>query len=209
MSETATAVATTSSNNGWYRFPIRVRAHCNPLSIEGFEYPRNPQLVPWDTMYTNNLGKASFLDVGCAYGGLLCDLGASFPDINFLGAEIRDKVVQFSQDRVKQLREKSNTHQNVWFIRTNAMKYLPNYFSKGQLSVMTFCFPDPHFKRKNYRRRIISPTLVSEYAYFLKKGGYLFTITGFCSQIFFSYLVYNILVIRCGRIRKMDAETFR
>ena len=39
---------------------------------------------------------------------------------------------------------------------TNAMKYLANFIRKGQLSKMFFCFPDPHFKEKNHRRRIIS-----------------------------------------------------
>jgi tRNA (guanine-N7-)-methyltransferase len=59
---------------------------------------------------------------------------------------------------------------------------------------MFFCFPDPHFKAKNHRRRIIrcveyraevsvmrraatSKTLLSEYAHFLKPNGRLYTIT--------------------------------
>ena len=43
---------------------------------------------------------------------------------------------------------------------------------------MFFCFPDPHFKRKNHPRRIISQRLLSEYAYFLKPGvGRLYCIT--------------------------------
>lgn len=62
-------------------------------------------------------------------------------------------------------------------MRTNAMKYLPCYFSKGQLKKMFFCFPDPHFKRTNHRRRIISPALLSDYAYLLREGGRLYTIT--------------------------------
>jgi tRNA (guanine-N7-)-methyltransferase len=44
---------------------------------------------------------------------------------------------------------------NITVLRTNAMKYLPNYFEKGQLEKMFFLFPDPHFKEKNHRRRII------------------------------------------------------
>eukprot|EP01126_Amoeba_proteus_P053831 TRINITY_DN6580_c0_g2_i3.p1 TRINITY_DN6580_c0_g2~~TRINITY_DN6580_c0_g2_i3.p1 ORF type:complete len:127 (-),score=22.99 TRINITY_DN6580_c0_g2_i3:77-457(-) len=60
---------------------------------------------------------------------------------------------------------------------TNAMKYLPNYFYKGQLEKLFFLFPDPHFKKSNYRRRIISPTLLAEYAYVLGVGGKLYTVT--------------------------------
>ena len=42
---------------------------------------------------------------------------------------------------------------------------------------MFFLFPDPHFKGKNYRRRIIQRTLLAEYAYLMKSGGILYTIT--------------------------------
>ena len=36
---------------------------------------------------------------------------------------------------------------------------------------------DPHFKAANHRRRIINTTLVTEYAYLLAPGGWLYTIT--------------------------------
>ena len=36
---------------------------------------------------------------------------------------------------------------------------------------------DPHFKAANYRRRIIQRTLLAEYAYLLRPGGMLYTIT--------------------------------
>ena len=36
---------------------------------------------------------------------------------------------------------------------------------------------DPHFKAANYRRRIIQRTLLAEYAYLLRPGGLLYTIT--------------------------------
>lgn len=56
-------------------------------------------------------------------------------------------------------------------LRTNAMKYLPNYFHKGQLSKMFFLFPDPHFKKTKHKWRIISSNLLAEYAYVLHPGG--------------------------------------
>lgn len=46
---------------------------------------------------------------------------------------------------------------------------------------MFICFPDPHFKAKNHRRRIVTPELLSEYAYFIQPGGRLYTITGMSS----------------------------
>lgn len=57
------------------------------------------------------------------------------------------------------------------------MKYIPNYFHKGQLSKMFFLFPDPHFKEKNHRRRVISLHLLDEYAYVMQLGGIIYTLT--------------------------------
>ena len=42
---------------------------------------------------------------------------------------------------------------------------------------MFFCFADPHFKRNNFRRRIINASLLTEYAYILKEGGKIYTVT--------------------------------
>ncbi|GAA5973530.1 hypothetical protein JCM11641_007101 [Rhodosporidiobolus odoratus] len=66
---------------------------------------------------------------------------------------------------------------NVSVLRANAMKFLPNFFEKGQLSKIFFLFPDPHFKQRKHKARIISPTLLAEYAYVLRPGGLLYTIT--------------------------------
>ncbi|CEH12600.1 methyltransferase-like protein 1 [Ceraceosorus bombacis] len=68
-------------------------------------------------------------------------------------------------------------YENVSVLRANAMKFLPNFFRKGQLSKMFFLHPDPHFKKIKHKARIISSTLLAEYAYVLRPGGILYTIT--------------------------------
>lgn len=121
-----------------------------------------------------------FLDVGCGFGGLLMALSPKFPDKLMLGMEIREQVTNYVGKRIQAMRqgaEGTPSHHNVSVIRTNAMKFLPNYFRKGQLEKMFFCFPDPHFKRKNARRRIISYGLLSVYAYLMCPGGLLYHAT--------------------------------
>jgi tRNA (guanine-N7-)-methyltransferase len=121
-----------------------------------------------------------FLDVGCGFGGLLVALGPQFPDKLVLGMEIREQVTNYVGQRIRALRrgvEGESSHFNCSVIRTNAMKFLPNYFRKGQLEKMFFCFPDPHFKRKNFRRRIISQGLLSIYAYVMAPGALLYHAT--------------------------------
>jgi tRNA (guanine-N7-)-methyltransferase len=58
-------------------------------------------------------------------------------------------------------------YDNISVLKTNAMKYLPNFFVKGQLKKIFFCFPDPQFKPSHHRRRIVNTQLLAEYAYAL------------------------------------------
>lgn len=135
--------------------------------------------MDWTEHFPQGAGKVvQFADIGCGYGGLLVDLSPLFPDVLMVGLEIRVKVSDYVQDRIKALRAKHpGMYENIACIRTNAMKYLPNYFHKGQLTKMFFLFPDPHFKKQKHKWRIISKQLLAEYAYVLQIGGLVYTIT--------------------------------
>ncbi|KAL2266242.1 hypothetical protein VTJ83DRAFT_5594 [Remersonia thermophila] len=139
-------------------------------------------------------------DIGCGFGGLLVALAPTLPDTLMLGLEIRVSVTQFVEDRIQALRAQARRaaeaaeaeaeaagssppppapgmYRNVGVLRANAMKFLPNFFRKGQLSKIFICFPDPHFKARKHKQRIVSATLNSEYAYVLRPGGIVYTIT--------------------------------
>ncbi|XP_034499712.1 tRNA (guanine-N(7)-)-methyltransferase isoform X2 [Ailuropoda melanoleuca] len=163
---------------------------------------------PKDKKERRAQAQVEFADIGCGYGGLLgpppsspvtvfgskpnpnfnpllqhrtshpVELSPLFPDTLILGLEIRVKVSDYVQDRIRALRAApGGGFQNIACLRSNAMKHLPNFFRKGQLTKMFFLFPDPHFKRTKHKWRIISPTLLAEYAYVLRVGGLVYTIT--------------------------------
>ncbi|XP_029450791.1 tRNA (guanine-N(7)-)-methyltransferase isoform X2 [Rhinatrema bivittatum] len=178
----------------------RQRAHSNPMADHTFYYPAKPEDMDWAEYYpeffkpfnpdfrhddekdlieeSKPKAQVEFADIGCGYGGLLVELSPLFPDTLMLGLEIRVKVSDYVQDRIRSLRASNpNKYQNIACIRSNAMKYLPNFFRKGQLKKMFFLFPDPHFKKTKHKWRIISPTLLAEYAYVLRIGGLVYTIT--------------------------------
>lgn len=75
--------------------------------------------------------------------------GKKFPDKISIGIEIREKVASYVDQRIKALRaeNKDKEHfQNIAVVRTNAMKCIANFFAKGALEKLFFCFADPHFK---------------------------------------------------------------
>lgn len=165
----------------------RARAHSNPLSDSHFPVPISPSHVDYSlhfpqffppSVQSDSSKKIQFADIGCGFGGMLISLSTLFPETLMIGMELRDKVTEYVKERISSLRVANpGQYQNVSVVRTNSMKYIPNYFEKGQLSKMFFLFPDPHFKEKNHRRRVISPFLLDEYAYALQVGGIIYTIT--------------------------------
>lgn len=167
----------------------RQRAHSNPIADHCLEYPVKPDTMDWSTLYpqyfsTNSeqkqtmLKRVEFADIGCGYGGLLVTLSPMFPDSLILGMELRIKVSDYVRDRISALRlQNPSQYQNIACLRTNAMKYLPNYFYKGQLKKMFFLYPDPHFKKSKHKWRIINKSLLAEYAYVLAEDAIVYTIT--------------------------------
>ena len=184
----------------------RSRAHCNPLSFnENFDYPARPDLMDWTedhypehpsllakedseeegenfpSFFSSSMAvvRPDVLDVGCGFGGLTLALSTALPECTILGLEIRPKVTEYVRLRIlAQRKDHPGRYQNCSVMRTNAMKYLPNFFAKASLQKAFFCFPDPHFKRKNHPRRIVSERLLTEYAYLLRPDvGRLYCIT--------------------------------
>ncbi|EAT77630.2 hypothetical protein SNOG_15087 [Parastagonospora nodorum SN15] len=178
----------------------RQRAHANPFSDHSLTYPKSPADMDWASLYpayavvkreqksageeestpldeeeqrrlkaiTKNVEIA---DIGCGFGGLLFALAPKFPDTLML---------EYVQEKVRALRLQNASiqlYQNASCLRANTMKFLPNFFSKAQLSKIFLCFPDPHFKQRKHKARIVSYTLNSEYAYVLRPGGVVYTIT--------------------------------
>jgi tRNA (guanine-N7-)-methyltransferase len=165
-------------------------------------YP-NPMSTSTDNNSTGSSTIApTVLDIGCGFGGLTMALASLLPNEIILGMEIRAKVTEYVRLRIMNARrEYSERHpdattkvtdpnakiehkhydhdyHNCSVLRTNSMKFLPNYFVKHSVKKLFICFPDPHFKRKNHPRRIITVQLLTEYAYILQKGtGLLYCIT--------------------------------
>src|SRR5690348_3148523 len=116
----------------------RQRAHCNPFSDFDFDYPVHPEKMDWSTLYKEFYESSKehrplpeFADIGCGFGGLLVALSSLYPSTLMLGLEIRLQVSEYVRDRIKAYRQQAEPKcQNVAVLRTNAMKFLPNYFSK-------------------------------------------------------------------------------
>ena len=149
--------------------------------------PINYNNEKYTPISTSNLPKnfldnphVNIIDIGCGYGGLLYNMSEYLDEGDLaIGMEIRDKVTNYVGEKIKALRLNSDNklYNNISVVRSNTMKLLLNYFYKGQVDKMFFCFADPHFKKYNHRKRIINKYLLNDYSYLIKIGGRLYIIT--------------------------------
>jgi tRNA (guanine-N7-)-methyltransferase len=151
----------------------RARQHVNPLANK-FQKPT--ELSPeWPKDVFDDLSKPLFLDIGCSRGGFLIDMAKARPDdFNYLGLEIRPIVVYQAKQRI----ETHNLQGRLDFVGCNANVDLKRLLTtadvKDTLKMCSIQFPDPHFKARHAKRRVVTPELVTTLAEFMPEGAIVF-----------------------------------
>ena len=145
-----------------------MRQHVNPLS-KYFQLPLN---MPGRSALFKEADKPIHLDIGSAKGEFLIELASNFPEWNFLGLEIREQLVNSSEKERKRL----NLY-NLRFLYCNVNVSLENWLlglGGNKLKRVSIQFPDPWFKRKHFKRRVLNKGLLHSIAKSLSKDGHLF-----------------------------------
>ncbi|OHT09955.1 hypothetical protein TRFO_21055 [Tritrichomonas foetus] len=156
----------------------RQRAHCNPLSDRYIPFPLRPSEIDWKEFYPilekddNQIEyhAPTFLDIGCGYGGMSFALSELFPTKLILALEIRCVATSFVHDKVIARRSIGKAH-NVAAQWANTMRTLMRYLNPHTIEKIFVLFPDPHFKKRKMKWRIISQQLMDEYAFVMKDDG--------------------------------------
>jgi len=141
-----------------------MRQHVNPLSKNFHEIEKFPSLIEMFGDPKLNL----HLDIGCAAGDFLFDLALLNTNWNYLGIEIRDKLVKNAKLKVLEREIK-----NLYFVFGNANNILNDVQSKfiiKNVKSISFNFPDPWFKKRHYKRRVIQPEFINILSSSLQKG---------------------------------------
>lgn len=147
---------------------VRVRQHVNPLS-QKYQNPIKP--LDWEKVYACPT-QPLHLDIGCGKGRFLLQMATLFPEWNFLGLEIREPLVQEAN-----IWQAESGLTNLCYLFCNVNNPLSPLLSSlpaGTLQRVTIQFPDPWFKTRHAKRRLVQPQLVAELAKYLAAGGIVF-----------------------------------
>jgi len=145
-----------------------MRQHVNPLSRNFNETERIPSLIEMFGDPKLNL----HLDMGCASGEYLFDLASYNNNWNYLGIEIREKLVKNAKYKLREMGIK-----NLYFVFGNANNILNDVQSRfiiKSAKSISFNFPDPWFKKRHFKRRIIQPEFIDILSNSMQKGSLIF-----------------------------------
>jgi len=145
-----------------------VRQHVNPLS-RFFQLPL--ELPPPQELFSDP-GRPVHLDIGCARGRFLLALAQQQPELNHLGVEIRRALVAAAETDRQQL-----GLGNLHYLFCNANISVEGWLTAlapGQLDLVSIQFPDPWFKKRHHKRRVLQPALLLSIAAALEPGKRLF-----------------------------------
>ena len=161
-----------------------MRQHVNPLNRNFKEIQKIPSLIEMFSDSKLNL----HLDIGCASGEFLFDLALVNQRWNYLGIEIRERLVKTAKLKVLEKEIK-----NLYFIFGNANNILDHIQCKfiiQNVKSISFNFPDPWFKKKHYKRRVIQPEFINNLSNSLQKGSLIFIKTDV--KDLFDYMDFTI-----------------
>jgi len=175
-----------------------MRQHVNPLSKNFHQHEKIPSLIEMFDNSKLNL----HLDIGCAAGDFLFDLASINVDWNYLGIEIRERLVKTAKLKVKEREIK-----NLYFVFGSANNIVNENdfkFIIKNLKSISFNFPDPWFKKKHYKRRVIQEEFINILANTMQKKSQIFIKTDV--ENLFNYMDH--VISSNFNFKKIDRHNF-
>ncbi len=142
----------------------RVRQHVNPLALK-YTTPRATL-----AQRPSHLGPDCPIDVelGCADGQFSFQLAEAEPSRFVVGLEIREKVVAINARKVE-----AAGLGNLQFAYVNMDVDLDRVFAPASVDRFHILYPDPWFKNRHHKRRVVKLGLCETMASQLRPGGEL------------------------------------
>ena len=148
-----------------FQYPYSVVEHV-PFEMQGH----------WRDAYFHNQNPI-VLELGCGKGEYTVELAKLYPDVNFIGVDI--KGARMWTGATQALNEGLK---NVAFLRTN-IEIIERFFAEDEVQEIWLTFSDPQMK--NPRKRLTSTWFMARYRRFLIDGGIIHLKTD--SNFLFTY----------------------
>ena len=135
----------------------------------------------WSKNFFNNTNPI-VLELGCGKGEYSIGLAKFYPNINFIGVDLKGNRIYIGAKEALELNLK-----NVAFLRTR-IDFITDFFAENEIDEIWLTFSDP--QRKKPKKRLTSPLFINRYRQILKPGGLVHLKTD--SDLLFEYTLNEI-----------------
>jgi len=123
---------------------------------------------PWDQSALFEQAAPLEVEVGSGKGLFMQNAAQAVPEHNFLGIEIARKYAKFSATRLAKQRV-----MNAIMVAGDALSIFREVIPDASLTAVHVYFPDPWWKKRHRKRRVLSPEFLQDISRTLMDGGQL------------------------------------
>ena len=165
-----------------------VQVSFSQLQEKEFEYKGK-----WNREFFKN-DNPVILELGCGKGEYTVKLARHFPEINFIGIDIKGSRMWKGATQAKEM-----GMNNVGFLRTN-IENIRMFFAEGEVAEIWLTFPDPQMKKT--RKRLTATNFIASYRQVMVPGGIIHRKSD--SNFMFRYTEAMVAENKFEVIRKTD-----
>ena len=149
------------------------REHGTPSELGGGRYALDPVFVPADLARLRAhcapvADRPLVFEIGFQMGEFAAAFCAQRPAVRFAGFEVRAQYVREANQRLEQ-----QNISNALLSMIDARQIIGEVVDPGTLDELFVFFPDPWWKPRHIRRRLISEDFVADAGQWLRPGGRL------------------------------------
>lgn len=138
------------------------------ISLEGHFLEEAELPSPWDWNALFSTPAPVEVEVGSGKGLFLATAASEHPERNFLGIEIAGRYARHSAAQVAQAKLS-----NAVMVHGDAAEIFRTLLPEQSVAAVHVYFPDPWWKTRHRKRRIINPRFVADAQRVLRAGGTL------------------------------------
>ena len=120
----------------------------------------------WDVTSIFDLSKPLEVELGSGKGLFLTTASGLCPDRNFLGVEIQKKYANYCAAKLSQA-----GRQNAFMFQGDGLLFFNKYLKDRSVDDVHVYFPDPWWKSKHRKRRVLNEPFMQDVIRVLKEGG--------------------------------------
>jgi len=138
----------------------RIRRHVDPFQCRIALDPES-----WMKAYEAHGQGEIWVDLGCGKGEFLADLAGIYPDVFFIGVEVRKRVAEKYFPKYEHLT-------NLVLLHGNVNLSIPSMMDGHKVQRVFIHFPDPYSRKDRYKkRRMVNEAFIQGLCEILTAGG--------------------------------------